>query len=310
MKRMDELLRRFAEAEKKLLQTNFLAPTTGKGKIAVRLPNGAIYFFRAVPNFSGWGIFQPTGIDTLQLVREAHEWERLAYLEALPALRVIAVHALRGDTWLCVAFNRSDARQRNFPTGPFLAHLFLSEVAPLDVVIVRTDGSNWWYDGLDTHYELERSERLRAFVQSQLESCLDAPTPLERLKRLKSHTLESVPNASPEEAFACELLFAQERRKWEEQEWERLSPEERENLLTEQEMRWQLSLLGAQLVSVHQEGDTYLIRWMDGHREHTTVLDASLSVLSAGICLAGREQQFDLASIVSVMREAERMDWR
>jgi hypothetical protein len=93
MKRMGELLRRFAEAEKKLLQTNFLAPTTGKGKIAVRLPNGAIYFFRAVPNFSGWGIFQPTGIDTLQLVREAHEWERLAYLEALPALRVIAVHA-------------------------------------------------------------------------------------------------------------------------------------------------------------------------------------------------------------------------
>jgi hypothetical protein len=219
MKRLDELVRRFAEAEKNLLQTNFLAPTTGKGKIAVRLPNGAIYFFRAVPNFSGWGIFQPTGIDTLQLVREAHEWERLAYLEALPALRVIAVHALRGDTWLCVAFNRSDARQRNFPTGPFLAHLFLSEVAPLDVVIVRTDGSNWWYDGLDTHYELERSERLRASVQSQLESCLDAPTPLERLKRLKSHTLASVPNASLEESFACELLFAQERRKWEEQEW-------------------------------------------------------------------------------------------
>jgi hypothetical protein len=80
--------------------------------------------------------------------------------------------------------------------------------------------------------------------------------------------------------------------------------------LTEQEMRWQLSLLGAQLVSVHQEGDTYLIRWRDGHREHTTVLDASLSVLSAGICLAGREQEFDLASIVSVMREAERMGWR
>jgi len=43
MERLDELLRRFAEAEKKLLQTKFLAPTTGKGKIAVRLPNGAIY---------------------------------------------------------------------------------------------------------------------------------------------------------------------------------------------------------------------------------------------------------------------------
>jgi hypothetical protein len=310
MKRLDELLRRFAEAEKKLLQTNFLAPTTGMGKIAVRLPNGAIYFFRPVPNFSGWGIFQPTGIDTLQLVREAHEWERLAYLEALPALRAIAVHPLRGKTWLCVAFNRSDAHQRNFPTEPFLAHLFLPEVAPLDVVIVRTDGSNWWYDGLDTHYDLERSERLRAFVQSQLASCLDAPTPLERLKRLRSYALTSVPNASPEEAFACELLFAEERRKWEEKEWEQLSPEEKKRLLTEQEMRWQLSLLGAQLVSVHQEGDTYLIRWRDGHREHTTVLDASLSVLSAGVCLAGREQEFDLASIVSVMREAERMDWR
>jgi len=310
MERLDELLRRFAEAEKKLLQTKFLAPTTGKGKIAVRLPNGAIYFFRPVPSFSGWGIFQPTGIDTLQLVREAHEWERLAYLETLPALRAIAVHALRGKTWLCIAFNRSDARQRNFPTEPFLAHLFLPEVAPLDVVIVRTDGSNWWYDGLDTHADPERSERLRAFVQSQLASCLDAPTPLERLKRLRSHTITNVPKASPEEAFACELLFAEERRKWEEQEWDRLSPEEKKRLLTEQEMRWQLSLLGAQLVSVHQEGDTYLIRWRDGRREYNTVLDASLSVLSAGVCLAGREQEFDLASIVGVMREAERIGWR
>ncbi len=52
------------------------------------------------------------------------------------------------------------------------------------------------------------------------------------------------------------------------------------------------------------------IRWRDGRREHTTVLDSSLSVVSAGICLAGREPEFDLASIVSVMREAERFGWR
>ncbi len=310
MSEMERLLRRFAKQELELLRTQFLAPTTGRGWIALRLPSGAIYRFKPVQNFSGWGVFQPTGIGTVQLIREAHEWERLEYLEALPALRAIVIHPVRDNSWLCLALNRADARQRKFPTSPFIAHLFLAEVAPLDAVVLRTDGVNWWYDGLDTHYEPERSERLRNQVQSVFESCLDAPTPLERFERLSKISLPKFAGASPEEAFACELLFANERKKWEEREWEKLSPEEKHRLLVERRMQKQLSLLGAQLISVQQQGETYFIRWRDGRREYTTVLDVSLSVMSAGICLAGREQEFDLASIVGVMREAERMGWR
>ncbi len=310
VRNLERLLKRFAEQETGLLQAQFLAPTTGIGWIAVRLPNGAIYRFKPAKNFSGWGVFQPTSIDTVKLIREAHEWERLAYLEALPALRAIAVHPIRENSWLCIAANRADARQRRFPTEPFVAHLFLAEVAPLDVVIVRTDGSNWWYEGLDNRSDPERCERLREQVQSAVKNCLDAPTVLERFERFSKFSFTRIAGASPEEAFACELLFAHERKKWEEDEWERLSPEEKQRLLMEREMQHQLSLLGAQLVSIQRQGETYIIRWRDGRREHTTVLDSSLSVVSAGICLAGREPEFDLASIVSVMREAERFGWR
>ncbi|MDW8028398.1 MAG: hypothetical protein RMK94_08415 [Armatimonadota bacterium] len=88
-----------------------------------------------------------------------------------------------------------------------------------------------------------------------------------------------------------------------------MSFEEKQQLLAERKMRHQLSLLGAQLVSIQQQGENYIIRWRDGRREYMTVLYSPLSVVSAGICLAGREHKFDLASIVGVMREAERLGW-
>ena len=79
----------------------------------------------------------------------------------------------------------------------------------------------------------------------------------------------------------------------------RMPPEERA-------MRAELAHLGGELVSYEPVGDGWRIRWRDGKHLYETLVGRDFTVLSAGICLSGRDEDFDLASIVSVMREARR----
>jgi len=174
--------------------------------------------------------------------------------------------------WLALPANLSDARQRGLPTEPFVAYLVMDNVAPFDQVALRTDGLNFWFDGIDTHALPWRAEQQR----KQLDDMTEKPK-----------------GTSPEEALAYAISLEQERIK-------RMPSEERE-------MRHHLGLLGAALVSYQplQRGEGYMIRYRsqsDGER--TVTISTDFRVLSAGVCLAGGDENFDLASIVGVLREA------
>jgi hypothetical protein len=60
----------------------------------------------------------------------------------------------------------------------------------------------------------------------------------------------------------------------------------------------------------HQDrGDYWLVTWAtpDGEVHTSAIAKHDLTVLSAGICLSDRDTDFDLASLVGVMRD--RPDW-
>jgi len=264
------LLDRYLRAEQEITRHPFLAPVVRGGQVAVRHPSTrAIHLFPAPPRFEGWGVFRPLDGARVRVEREAEEWERLRYLELLPALRAILVHPLWGRSWLAVPWNRADARQRGLPAEPFPAHL-VGGGQPLDRVVVRFLGGHAWFEGLDPR-DLEpwRAQALR----ERLEALADEPG-----------------GGSPEERLAYGILLERERAA-------RMPPEERR-------LRAELAHLGGELVAYEPVGEGWRVRWRDGGRTYETLVSRDLTVLSAGICLSGRDEDFDLASIVSVMREA------
>ena len=70
-----------------------------------------------------------------------------------------------------------------------------------------------------------------------------------------------------------------------------------------------LAFAGGQLQDVQERGNYWLVEWatQDGEVHRSAISKQDLTVVSAGICLDDRDQDFDLQSLVSVMDQ--RPDW-
>jgi hypothetical protein len=67
-----------------------------------------------------------------------------------------------------------------------------------------------------------------------------------------------------------------------------------------------LNHAGAQLEGIWNEGaDQVAVRYVVDNQTHVSrIRPGDLTVISAGVCLSGMDQDFDLTSLVGVMRES------
>ncbi|MGH9822716.1 MAG: hypothetical protein ACREDR_05630, partial [Blastocatellia bacterium] len=72
-------------------------------------------------------------------------------------------------------------------------------------------------------------------------------------------------------------------------------------------LRTALDRAGGTLESTRDHGDYWTIEWTSGNgeRHRSAISKTDLTVISSGICLSGRDRDFDLTSLVGVMEGRE-----
>jgi hypothetical protein len=275
MRHTRRLLSELVAHEDHLKETTFLAPCLRNGRVRARVA-GLVRVFRPKPRtFEGWGIFRPVSAQTAELAREADLPLVAEYMRLLKPLRMRLAHSLQRRTWLAYPANESDARQRFGAAKPVLVHL-VTEGAAFEQIVTRWDGGAWWFEEMDRRADPRGAEQLR-----------------EALRRVTPPGEVRFKGVTPEMRCAYDLAAQQAK------EFFAMMQRRRD----EARLRDGLHLAGGELRDFHDRGEYWLVEWTtrDGELHHSAIARADLTVVSAGICLSGRDRDFDLQSLVGVM---------
>lgn len=270
-----KLLNQIAAQEMQLKDTQFLAPCVRGGLVRTRVAN-IIYSFAPQPrNFEGWGIFQPVDEKLAAVVDEPSLAQLAEYLKLLKPLRSRLAYVLRGKTWLAYPMNESDALQRFGFAKPMAVHL-VNEGATFEPIIARFDGNAWWFDECDRRTDPLLTENLK-----------------ENLKKATSSEDLRFKGITPEMRSLYQLTTKKT------QNFTAKTDEKR--------LQKALKMGGGEMREFHDRQDHWVVEWTtaDGERHTSAISKNDLTVISSGICLSGRDRDFDLHSLVGVMENRD-----
>lgn len=266
-----KLLNQLAAQEAQLHDTQFLAPCVRGGSVRGHVA-GIVYTFTPKPrNFEGWGIFQPVDEKTAEVVEEPSLPQLGEYLNLLKPLRLRLIYKLQRQTWLAYPVNESDARQRFGKVKPVPVHL-VSEGGQFEQIIARTDGKTWWFEQIDRRGDPMVIEKLT-----------------EQLQQVTAPEHIQFKGMTPEMRTVYHMAASRVK------DFQTASDEKR--------LRKALRQGGGELQEFADKGDFWRVDWTtaDGTRHNSAIGKHDLTVISSGICLSGRDRDFDLQSLVGVM---------
>lgn len=269
-----KLIAKLGAQEAALMGTSFLAPCLPGSRVRTRL-QGLVREFSPPADFEGWGIFAPESERSARLVEPADPLAVCEYLALLKPFRLRLIYPASGQSWLAYPVNESDARQQSGSCQPVLVHL-VSSGARLEAAVARRDGGALWFDELDRQADPREAEALNQAMDDEV---------LPQDLRFSGLTPEM--RASYELAAAREPFFQENLRQRNERE----------------RLAGALQVGGGSLRSYLDRGDHWVVDWTDsrGALNSSAISKADLTVLSAGICLAGEDRRFDLQSLVGVV---------
>lgn len=277
-----KLLKQIGDRELQLHHTQFMAPCVRGGRLRTSV-GGMVYTFAPQPrNFEGWGIFEPLDRKTARLLAEPSLPQIAEYLQLLKPLRLRLAYVLKEKTWLAYPVNESDMQQRLGVAKPVPVHLVTEGVA-FEPIIARWDGGGWWFDELDRRADPLVGEQLRVQMQQV------TPTASLQFKGI-----------TPEMRTVYDLATAQAK------EFQSQMQQQRD----EKRLRQALRQGGGELREFRDRDDHWLVEWTTADGEHHTCAIAKndLTVVSSGICLSGRDRDFDLQSLVGVIEARDSWD--
>ncbi len=302
MSNIQKLLQQLEAQEKLLNDTEFIAPCVQNGSVKTSVSQ-IIYTFKTQPeNFEGWGIFKPINNQIAEFIDEPNLPKISRYLELLKPLRLRLAYHLQGQSWLGYPINESDMQQRFKNVKPVIVHL-VTEGAIFEPIIARFDGGNFWFEDLDRKAEIQSTIILNK--QLKLETLPD---------NLKFSGL------TPEMLTVYDLAWQQTETGKKQREIrqkvrgeKKISKAEkrRENKAIfqrpEELLENALKQGGGRLENYRDRGDFWQVEWRtsDGDLHSSAINKNDLTVISSGICLSGRDQDFDLQSLVGVIEKQD-----
>jgi hypothetical protein len=282
---INDILNRLDDAERAFTGSQFLAPMIGRAGVLVRIAGVVCRMkkLRGLPRaFEGWAVLRATSTSAAEFMRPASLTETAEYLALFPAVPlVLAQRADEGapGSWLAFPAQRGDMRFKI--QGPVVVRLCGEGLERFETVVTRFDGRQFWYERRSPG----RDPSLAAYLRAQLLAPVSDGLPPAK-NTLHARGL----SAEERDAYGfVRALLAEARR------------DQVEVRLSEA-----LAHAGAELRAYVERGDAYVVSYLvDGRPQMSTIRRDDLSVLTAGICLSGEDQVFDLTSLVGVLREAD-----
>lgn len=271
------IVAKLAQEERRLAEGTFLAPVVGGGRVRIRL-QGIVYELKVDDGFEGWAMLQMTAPGKAKVVDQPSPALVGKYLRLFPRVRMVLLQQF-GKQWFGLPASNADNRLNS--SGPIPINL-IGASTRFSTVNCRYDGTSLWFESID--------RRRDPSVARGLNDALNAETnPAEIRCR----------GMVPQEKLAYKMLW--------------LSTHDEEPCGDLAKVVAALRHAGAHMEGFWYNGnETVTVRMnVDGNMHNVTVRPGDLTVVSAGICLSGRDEDFDLASLVSVLREGRERaeDW-
>jgi hypothetical protein len=275
-------LDRVARAEAGFVGSEFLAPVLKGAGVGVRIAGVTCRLHVDPPHFQGWGVFRAVSFDTARFVAAPPLAQRRRYLALFPAVRLILALRDGPRRWSAVAASAGDAR---FAIRGVVPVRFVDEDALLfDTIVARFDGGQFWFDAVDGRADPAAAQYLRQSLADNL-----APQHVDRPGLTAEHRA----------AYTVHVVDRLER-----ELRDRQRADAARRLTAEGRLKAALAHAGARLRDYAEQSEVYRVTYdVDGQRHTSVVRKDNLAVVTAGICLSGLDEAFDLGSLVGVLRE-------
>jgi hypothetical protein len=268
-----DLIAKLGKQESSITEVTFVSPIFHNTQVATRV-SGLIHTFEVKEKEPGWYLFKPSDSKKAKCMGVADQHMVSEYLKYLPKIRVTL--ALKDkEVFLGLVEKNNNLGIDSKNAVPVI--LFDDTVSMFDRVICRYDGVGFWFDSLDTLNDPAKADYLR-----------------ENLTKL----------VEPEKIKFSGLCFEEKAAYAFRQAIDKKLYEERHKTTLQRAVEH----AGGKFIKADERRDFYSVTYsVDGHKYTSYVSkDPIHRVITSGICLAGNDTKFDLKSLITVMREAQK----
>ena len=264
------LIKTVGENERRMTEMEFVSPIYRTDTVVMRV-RGLIHRLKIRKTDPGWYVLQPVDTRKAKIIGDADMMQVEQYLKYLKKMRIVLIQK-NGDQFLGVPLKNTGL---DF-SKPLPVLLTNDMVGEFDTVICGFDGATMWFADIDMQSDPAKVEYLRESISNGV-----APDKIRYT------------GLSIEEKAAYMLRFT-------------LDKTLRETL-KERRLREDVEFAGGKFIKFDEKKDHFSITYeVDGHKYNSYISkDPAHHVLTAGICLEGGDSDFDLKSLIGVLREGQ-----